>query len=550
SPYPLVPTNPTGFRPASALATAPLVLQGGESRSGALIFPLNYRDDAGLDEAWAQRAYAEARQYWQDLTILRLPIHLPDQDLMDMVTACARNILQAREIENGLPVFKVGPTCYRSLFVVDGHFLLEAAMYLGLQEDAYRGVDTLLRRVHPDGSISEMPYHSKETGISLFTMVRQCELMKDDPRLFTLWPVIRDAVGYIEQLREQAYALPVDSPCHGLMPEAYADGGLGGKRGEYTTVFWTLAGLKAAAQTADRLGMVDDAQRFHQDFDSLMADYRRHAARDMQRLPDGTPYLPMWKSYSGDHNWIPHYPRQTPAESRLTPASATWALCQAIYPGEVFDAQDELVQNLLHLYDLVDDEEGIPALTGWLPYQSLWNYNASFGAHVWLYAGRPDKALDYLYAFANHASPTRVWREEQSLKATGHGQLFGDMPHNWASAEFIRLVRHLVVFERGDDLELLPGVPAAWRKPGDVIHFGDTPTRFGPVSLRLETGDRGAFTLDIGLDLSYPIQPRTIKVKLQSREVKVNGQPIGVDPEGWAQLPVEQAIHLVGVWQH
>jgi hypothetical protein len=135
-----------------------------------------------------------------------------------------------------------------------------------------------------------------------------------------------------------------------------------------------------------------------------------------------------------------------------------------------------------------DDEQGIPATTGWLPVSALWTYAGAFAAQVWLWARRPDKAVDYLYAFANHAAPTRVWREEQSLAASGLGHICGDMPHNWASAEFIRLVRHLLLFERGDTLEILPGAPAHWTAPGTAIRLERSPTRFGRVSVTTECG--------------------------------------------------------------
>ena len=175
---------------------------------------------------------------------------------------------------------------------------------------------------------------------------------------------------------------------------------------------------------------------------------------------------------------FPTYPGAPEPWNRLNPGSATWALAQTIYPGEVFAPDDPLVRDFCHLLDLIDNEQGIPAETGWLPYRAVWSYSASFYAHVWLYVGRPDKAIDYLYAFANHAAPTRVWREEQSLRDTHHGQLFGDMPHNWASVEFIRLVRHALVFERGDVLELLPALPPEWLTPDRPLRLEDTPTPF------------------------------------------------------------------------
>jgi len=549
TPHRLIPAHPAGFRPCSALATEPAVLRAGETLRGAIIIPQNFQDETHFDLDWAEQAYAEAKAYWQDMPLLNLPIQLPDPAVMAMLESCARNILQAREIKDGLPTFQVGPTCYRGLWVVDGHFLLEAAHYLGFGNDAYTGLNALLQHVRPDGAITIIPFHTKETGISLFTLVRQCELMGDDERLRALWRIIQNAVSYIERLRQEACALPPDSPCCRLLPMSFADGGLGGLRGEYTTVFWILAGLKAVAAAAARLGLSEDTARFQADFDSLLADFRRHAARNMQTLPDGTPYLPMKMPGSSDHLYIPNYPKEVPDYIKVSPASATWAMCHAIYPGEVFPPEDPLVQNLLRLYDLIDDHEGIPAFTGWIPYQALWNYNASFGAHVWLYAGRGDKAVDYLYDFANHASPTRVWREEQSFADSEEGQMVGDMPHNWASAEFIRLVRHLVIFERGDSLELLAGVPQSWRKPGDVICFERTPTRFGPVTLRLETFADNHFTLNLSLDPNWKHQPVSLRVRLPASVVTdKDGKTLLADQGDWFVLPCQRMTTIHGKW--
>ena len=60
----------------------------------------------------------------------------------EFLTACARNILQAREKKNGRLTFQVGPTVYRGLWVVDGNFILEAARYLGYDAEAQQGLET------------------------------------------------------------------------------------------------------------------------------------------------------------------------------------------------------------------------------------------------------------------------------------------------------------------------------------------------------------------------------------------------------------------------
>jgi hypothetical protein len=547
SPQPLLITHPDGFRPCTALGILPTIVRGGESVGGALIFPANHGDYRDLDYAWAVAALDAERAFWNSYPLPARTIQVPDAGVMDMITACARNILQAREIKDGAPVFQVGPTVYRSLFVVDGHFFLEAAQYLGYPEEAFAGLTTLLRRVKPDGAILQMAHHTKETGISLATLVRQCELMNRDDRLLELWPTIQRAVAYIGGMVEEGRQLPPDAPNHGLLPDSFADGGIGGQRAEYTTTLWTMVGLKQVAEAARRLGKPEDADRAQELFASLMANLRRCIARDTAATADGIPHFPIWMAGSGAHHWIPGYPDTPTPDHHLRPQSGVWALNQAIYPGEIFGPEDPIVTDLCRLYERIDDTEGVPVETGWLPYRALWSYEAAFAAEVWLYAGRPDKAVDYLYAFANHASPTRVWREEQSLIATDNGQLFGDMPHNWASVEFIRLVRHLLVYERGETLELLPGLPANWVHPGATVELDATPTRFGPVSLKLAIGEGRRFTLDMAGDPAWPRRPAAVKLRLPAGSTALlDGKALAADGDGWIPLPWAPAIALVG----
>jgi hypothetical protein len=490
--------TPTRFRPASALETVPDVVPGGERLTGALVLPLDDGPVDHIDLAWATEAVEAERRFWIARMRDAVPIEVPDPSVQDMLRASARNILQAREEKDGELHFQVGSAVYRGLWMVDGHFLLEAARYLHLDDDARRGLEAVLARAKPDGSIVIMDAeaHHKETGIAIATIVRQCELAGDDETLKRLWPVIRHASDYIETLRDEARALPPDHPAHGLMPPAFADGGAAGARPELTTALWCLAGLRMALDAAQRVAP-EDAALLQERFTSLRDDLLAHACRHTRTRDDGTPYVPMILPGSGDHALVCDVPAdRVRRHDRVQPATATWALAHAIWPGEVFPADHEIVRTFLQLLDTLDDEEGIPAETGWLTYRSVWTYYASFAAHAWLYAGRPDKAVDYLYAFANHAGPTRVWREEQSLAAAGHGRICGDMPHNWASAEFIRLVRHLLVWEANGGLELLPGLPTEWLRPGAVVRLDRTPTRFGPVSLEVAAdGDGGRITL-------------------------------------------------------
>ena len=533
APLPLEPVPAIGFGPVPALATEATLLRAGERLRGALVFSLNHDEADGVDLAWAEEALGAERVFWAGFELARLPIEIPDRAVMEMVEASARNILQAREIVDGLPEFRVGSAVFRALWVVDGHFLLEAAQYLGFREDAAAGLEVLLRRTRADGAIAEMPLHIKETAIALTTFVRQSELLGDDDLLRRLWPSVRGGIDYIEGLRREAYELPEDSPAYGLLPPAFPDGGIGGLRPEYTSTLWTLAGLRAVAGAARRLGFDADGERCQRLFDELMVDFRAHAARDRRQLLDGTPYLPMAKPGSGDHSWIADFPGAPPIWREIRPQTGTWALAQAIYPGEVFAPDDELVRDFLALLEAVDDEQGIPNNTAFWTYRMVWTYSASFYAHAWLWAGRPDKAVDYLYAFANHAAPTRVWREEQPMVGSHSLFLSGDMPHNWASAEFVRLVRHLLVFERGETLELLPGLPEEWVVPGRPLRLERTPTRFGPVTLRVEADGGVGARVEVEREVGWRRRPDGVLLHVPAGwrvvATTIGGEEVGLD---------------------
>jgi hypothetical protein len=84
----------------------------------------------------------------------------------------------------------------------------------------------------------------------------------------------------------------------------------------------------------------------------------------------------------------------------------------------------------------------------------------------------------------------RVWREEQKPIGKGNDEV-GDMPHNWASAEFIRLTTHLIELDRGDELHLLEGFPHEWAGPGMVTKLDGVLTPFGPLHLTVRVAEDG-----------------------------------------------------------
>jgi hypothetical protein len=448
----------------------------------------------------------------------------------EFLIACARNIQQAREMKDHRLVFEVGPTMYRNLWIVDGNFLLEAARYLGYDKEADEGLLSEWAKQLPSGQIvaGGGGEHWKDTAIAIFTLVRQCELKQSWQMFKDLEPNVRHAIDFLAQLRTQALAGDSSNGRYGLLAPGFADGGIGGVRSEFTNTVWALAGLKAAVEAADRLGM--DFKGAASFYEELRASFVRSAKAEMVRHPNGFEYLPMLAH--DDPAWKDSEPWNRPR-----PQTAQWALSHAIFPGLVFDKNDPIVRGHIALLQECTQED-VPAETGWLWHESIWNYNASFAAHVYLWAGLRDWANRTFRGFLNHASPLYCWREEQPLQRALVGQDWGDMPHNWASAECVRYLRHMLLLEDGQTMRLLEGVVPSpgQREPFRLEH---SPTRFGRVTLQLEplNHDRG-WKLDFALAPSQPAGKVELPAELAGRnfdrivgaKVEMEDQKVSVDP--------------------
>jgi hypothetical protein len=451
-------------------------LTGGETREGAFAVVLEGDiDPETVTVDWADRALAATCAYWRDVQPFQNRFEIPDEGIQKLLTSCGRNILQAREEVDGLRQYQVGPTEYRGLWIADGYFFLECAHMLGRGEEAFRnGLLALQRHVRPDGSIQILPKHTKETGIAIATFVRQCELADDDDRLVELWPTIRRAVAFLEGKFEEATRMGEEYPAQALFPPAFIDGGISGPYPEYTTPLLVLWGLKRAAEAGERLDL-DGHRRIAAFCETVREGVDECADRDIRETDDGLPYLPM--------NMVEReYDRpQTATASLAIPAST----------GEVFPPDSRYVQNLLALLATIDDRQGLPENVGWMHDQGIFTYAGALYGQLYLYAGDGEKAADYLYAFANHAAPSRVWREEQAFRDCHSAEFTGDMPHNWASVEFIRLVRAFVLTEHRGDVELLRGLPEEWLPTDEPLVLESTPTRYGRYDVRLAADETG-----------------------------------------------------------
>ena len=441
------------------------------------------RNPTGMPERF-EAIKAEMVNYWEQKSGIPFGlVTIPDKEIQNLTDASLRGIWQAREIKNGRIAFQVGPTCYRGLWVVDGAFLLETAAIFDRGTDARDGVEYTLSFQQEDGSFrvlnmkglnGERLYFWKEQGIVLWTAIRHAMLMQDKAWLKSQWPALKKTADFIRILRSMTLLndIPLDD---GLIPPGSIDGGLHGNfdQAEYTNIYWNLAGLKAMVQAAEWLGEKKEAQAWKKEYDDFFATFKKAAARDMDTDAFGNRYLPVMMD----------------PQFRSLPQRAQWAFCQGVYPGQLFDMNDPVATGTMAMLKTTL-QEGMVMGTGW-DIDGIWNYFAGFFGHACLWMGDGQSACKSLYAFANHASPLFAWREEQAPRDMTPSRYVGDMPHNWASAEFASLVVHLLALDRGEELHLLEGFPSEWRKPGMRTALKDIATPFGKLTFALQVDVSG-----------------------------------------------------------
>ena len=105
------------------------------------------------------------------------------------------------------------------------------------------------------------------------------------------------------------------------------------------------------------------------------------------------------------------------------------------------------------------------------------------------------------------------------------------LPHLYSCTQQLRLLRMMLVREDGPDLLLGQAIPRPWLADGRTIVIQNAPTRFGPVSLTIDSYvDRGR--IDVRLTGPGHDAPRNVLLRLRHpqekpiKRVTVDGSPI------------------------
>lgn len=401
-------------------------------------------------------------------------IAIPDKQIQHLFDASVRTLYQNRDRVDGYPQFQPGSTVYRGLWIHDGVYYIEAAAILGDSMSARLATESIFQFQQPNGKVQVMwpTEMQRETPMLAWVMERYARLANNRDWLRAHWGKVVAAMEYTRQLRQQTMTDPA-SPYYGLMPPGFVDGGISGLTADYCSVYWALIGIGSGVDMARWLGETEKQKEWQALYDDLLRSFRTAAKRDSRRDRFGSSYLPV---------------RVADTTTTDVPQRAQWAICEPIGLSPMFPPDDPLARGSLAVIDSTCIQ-GLPSTFGWM----------TGGIGVWfapIYGvahfaqGNVERAIDVLYAFANHATPHGAWAEEQMPKGVSN-RTTGDYPTTSATACMLRSVLFFLSFERENSLELLRGLPTEWLAPGSVVKAQDLMTKFGRVRFEIAVSKDG-----------------------------------------------------------
>jgi hypothetical protein len=460
-------------------------------------------DVAQARSASLTQTLTTTRDRWAQLGIPYDRINVADPKIQAFIDASLRTLYQARETINGQTQFNSSFSLYRGLWAGDAVYITNLASHLGDSDAARQTLDALFSHQLPNGIIDELHPQKifRTTAETIWGVVRDAEISGDWSYAEKKWPQIVLGVSGIRGLREETLKHP-DAPYHGMLPPGFSDGGIIDIGSEYSSVYCTITGLRAAERLAIKLGHRKEAGEFRELANAFLTAFNKNRQRDQRRDGNGNLYLPVRVGYKGDDP---------------IPQLTQWAFMDAHLNGEGWLPSDhEIVRGTLALLESVE-KQGLPVSMGWLTVGNWAGMGLFYGFQP-LILGRAEKAADILYAGANHFSPVGTSVEEQTLVGQPL-KLAGDQPHNFAAAMMVHLPAAMLAYDRQGELHLLGSVPAEWLKPGAVNRLTNYRTAAGTVTLALTVAPDGK-TASLQIE---PIRRATKPIRLHTASLTAAG---------------------------
>ncbi|BDR91845.1 hypothetical protein [Vulcanisaeta souniana] len=369
---------------------------------------------------------AELRN-WDAVNDAGFSILVSDSSIGDIVRQSMANLVMLWDGGKITP----GPLIYHLFWIRDGSYMATALTMLNLIDMGKAVIEELLRRVDLSGYFKAVDFDVREydaNGQVLWAVSKYVQLTRDHDALRKWYPVIRRGIEWLETNREVAG----DESIRGLLPPSWSAEDTGPMDHHYWDDVWAIAGLRELGKVLKEVN--------HEDYgwvEGLRREFTDALINSINTVRSrlGIDYI-------------------VPAPERFADSAMTRVIA-VVWPTMALPLDNPLVRRTLEVAEeLYGLNGGIVNTHQWGTYGSYLTMNL---AHSWAILGDRERVNRYLTWIVNHASPTYGWAEGISIITGRGGQ--GDAPHGWAAADFIMLIRDLVVNDSFETPILLRGMP-------------------------------------------------------------------------------------------
>ena len=420
------------------------------------------------------------------------PHQVPDHGIQDLVEASLRGIYQNRDYKNGMPVYQVGPTCYRDVSCADGMFFCEVGMLLGPRKPS-DSLDLLLSSQCANGRLWMYWDYWKENGLVLGG---SC-VTRSSPATLPGWRNAGPTSRAWSASSRSCGGVPNSRPGRAqLRPHARWLRRRGHRRYAPNTAMssgtWWAAGRRRRGQDAGE----------RRASGRLAAGSRRHG----ELFPQGGANATNAETKHGNL----YLPNVMGSDGHIAAAAGQWAFLQSIFPGKLYERDDPLVQGSLAMLEAAQ-VEGLPLGRRLGRRRGLALFQPLAGQRMAL--GRP-RAKNRRPSCT--PSPTMRPRAGLVGRANVQRQRRGMLRRHAAQLGFRRVHPPGAVHARDrarKELHLVRGASLAWTRPGMVTRMKGVLTEFGPVSFVLEASADGKQAI-LKLDVPQRIRPAKVVLHL------------------------------------
>lgn len=457
----------------------------------------------------------ECRSFWKSKLSEGTSIQLPEKRLENMIKA---GLLHLDLVAYGAePKGTIVPTIgVYTAIGSESSPIVQFMDSMGWHSTAERMLQFFLDKQHDNGFIQNFGGYMLETGAALWSIGEHYRYTRDEDWVERIKPNLLKAFQYLAEWRERNKAEHLTGRGYGMLEGKTAD-----PEDPFHSFMLSGYAYLGLSRLAEMLEYSDPiaSHGIFAEAEALKADVRQGLSDAMAR----SPVVPL-----SDGRWVPSVP---PWVEHRGPLALYAEGGKWLTHGSVV-ARDSLLGPLyLVLQEVVQPSEEVAEFMLRVHHELMCMRNVAlsqpyYSIHPWIHLKRGE-VKPFLQAYYNTVAALADRETYTFWEHFWHASPHKTHEEGW----FLMQTRWMLYMENDNELRLLPGIPRAWLKDGEVIDVKGAATYFGPVSFRVESRT-GTGRIDVTVVCNKERRPYRVKIRVPH-------------PEGFTPLSVTEGRYSV-----